>query len=68
VAVGESLVIGGDVVHFASGLDDKRFPVFADDFEAQAGSAERLRALRDAGARVLPGHDPDELTPGPIMV
>ena len=27
VAVGETLVIGGDVVHFASGLDDKRYLV-----------------------------------------
>ena len=58
VRVGERLVIGGDVTHFASGLDDHRFPVFADDFDAQAASAERLRALRDAGADVRPGHDP----------
>ena len=68
VAVGETLVIGGDVVHFASGLDDKRFPVFADDFEAQAASAERLRELRDSGRTILPGHDPDLLTAGPVAV
>jgi glyoxylase-like metal-dependent hydrolase (beta-lactamase superfamily II) len=66
VRVGESLVIGGDVTHFASGLDDHRFPVFADDFKAQAASAERLRALRDAGVEVLPGHDPALLEPGPV--
>ena len=66
VQVGERLVIGGDVSHFASGLDDHRFPVFADDFEAQAASADRLRALRDAGAVVLPGHDPAVLKPGPL--
>jgi len=65
--VGEGLVIGGDVSHFASGLDDHRFPAFADDFAAQARSAERLRALRDAGATVLPGHDPDVLRPGPVQ-
>ncbi|MDX6698113.1 MAG: N-acyl homoserine lactone hydrolase, partial [Solirubrobacteraceae bacterium] len=46
VRVGEALVIGGDVTHYASGLDDHRFPVFADDHAAQATSAERLRALR----------------------
>jgi len=44
-----NIVIGADVVHFASGLDDQRFPVFADDHEQQARSAERLRAMRDAG-------------------
>jgi glyoxylase-like metal-dependent hydrolase (beta-lactamase superfamily II) len=59
-------VIGGDVTHFASGLDDHRFPVFAADLTAQAASADRLRALRDAGAVVRPGHDPDVLVAGPV--
>ena len=68
VRVGERLVIGGDVTHFASGLDDHRFPMFADDHAAQAASAERLRALRDAGVAVRPGHDPDVLAPGPVPV
>jgi glyoxylase-like metal-dependent hydrolase (beta-lactamase superfamily II) len=68
VAVGERLVIGGDVVHYASGLDDHRFPAFADDFGAQAKSAERLSALRDAGAVVTPGHDPAALVAGPVPV
>jgi N-acyl homoserine lactone hydrolase len=66
VRVGERLVLGGDVTHFASGLDDHRFPIFADDFAAQAESADRLRALRDAGAVVRPGHDPEVLVPGPV--
>jgi N-acyl homoserine lactone hydrolase len=66
VRVGERLVIGADVSHYASGLDDHRFPMFADDFAAQAASAERLRALRDAGATVRPGHDPAVLVPGPV--
>jgi glyoxylase-like metal-dependent hydrolase (beta-lactamase superfamily II) len=66
VRVGERLVLGGDVTHFASGLDDHRFPMFADDFAAQTASAERLRALRDDGAVVRPGHDPAVLVPGPV--
>jgi glyoxylase-like metal-dependent hydrolase (beta-lactamase superfamily II) len=66
VRVGENLVIGADVSHYASGLDDHRFPMFAADFEAQAASAERLRELRDAGAHITPGHDPAVLRPGPI--
>lgn len=65
VRVGD-LAIGADVAHYASVLDDHRFPSFADDFEAQARSAERLRALRDAGLTVQPGHDPDLLRPGPV--
>ncbi len=66
VRIGHNLVLGGDVTYFAGGLDDHRFPVYGDDYEEQARSAARLRALRDAGARVIPGHDPDVLRPGPI--
>jgi N-acyl homoserine lactone hydrolase len=65
VQIGD-LVIGGDVVHFAAGLDDHRFPIFGDDLAAQGRSAEQLRELRDAGRTVLPGHDPDILRPGPL--
>jgi N-acyl homoserine lactone hydrolase len=68
VRVGADLVIGADVTHFASTLEDRRFPSFADDFAAQNRSADRLRGLRDAGARVLPGHDPDVLVPGPVAL
>ena len=68
VRVGGNLVIGGDVTHFASGLDDHRLPIFADDLDAQIASVERLQALRDAGAEVLPGHDPELLTPGPVPI
>jgi N-acyl homoserine lactone hydrolase len=63
-----NVVIGGDVAHFAAALDDHRFPLFGDDHEAQGRSADRLRALRDGGSTVLPGHDPDVLRPGPLAV
>jgi N-acyl homoserine lactone hydrolase len=66
VRVGEDLLLGIDVAHFASGLDDHRFPAFGDDREEQGRSAERLRAFRDGGAKVLPGHDPEVLRPGPV--
>jgi N-acyl homoserine lactone hydrolase len=65
VRIGE-LVLGADVVHFAAGLDDHRFPVFG-DHEQQRRSAERLRALREEGLQVLPGHDPDVLRPGVLV-
>lgn len=67
VQIGD-LVVGGDVVHFAAGLDDRRFPIFGDDHDAQARSAARLKALRDSGCAVLPGHDPGVLRPGPLTV
>jgi N-acyl homoserine lactone hydrolase len=65
VRIGD-LVLGVDVAHYASGLDDHRFPVFADDHEQQGRSAERLRAMRDAGLNVIPGHDPEILRPGTL--
>ena len=66
VQVGERLILAGDVIHFASTLDDKRLPAMGDDHAVQAASADRLRALRDGGATVLPGHDPEVLRPGPL--
>jgi glyoxylase-like metal-dependent hydrolase (beta-lactamase superfamily II) len=68
VRVGGELVLGADVAYFAGVLDDQRFPVYGDDLAAQGRSAERLRRLRDAGARVIPGHDPDVLRPGTLVV
>lgn len=65
VRIGD-LVLGIDVAHYASGLDDHRFPIFADDHEQQGRSADRLREMRDAGLTVIPGHDPDLLHPGPV--
>ena len=67
VRIGD-LVLGVDVAPFSSGLDDHRFPIFAEDHEQQGRSAERLRALREAGLRVIPGHDPEILVPGPLVL
>lgn len=65
VRVGD-VVIGADVTHFASGLDDHRFPIFADSHQDQGRSAERLRVMRDGGMTVIPGHDPEILHPGVV--
>jgi N-acyl homoserine lactone hydrolase len=67
VRVGE-VVIGADVALWAATLDDGRLPSFGDDLEAQARSLARLRGLRDGGATVRPGHDPDALRPGDVTV
>jgi N-acyl homoserine lactone hydrolase len=63
VRVGD-LVIGADVAHLAVGLDDHRFPAFGHDHDEQGRSADRLRAMREAGLTVMPGHDPEVLRPG----
>jgi N-acyl homoserine lactone hydrolase len=65
VQVGD-LVLGADVGHYATTLDDLQFPVFAYDHDQQRRSAERLRGLRDEGKTIQPGHDPDVLRPGPL--
>jgi N-acyl homoserine lactone hydrolase len=65
VRIGD-LLLGVDVAYFADGLDEQRFPAFADDLAAQARSAERLRGLRNSGLTFRPGHDPDLLRPGPV--
>ncbi len=67
VRVGD-IVIGGDVVHYAATLDDRRFPSFGHDLGEQDRSAERLCELRDSGLTILPGHDPEALRPGPLPV
>lgn len=66
VRIGD-VVLGVDVAHYASGLDDHRFPLFADDHEQQGRSAERLRALREEGLTVIPGHDPDVIHAGLVV-
>jgi N-acyl homoserine lactone hydrolase len=65
VRIGD-LVLGADVTLFAGGLEDLKFPAFGADEDAAVKSAERLREIRDAGATVQPGHDPDVLRPGPV--
>lgn len=67
VRIGD-VVLGADVAHFMTGLDDHRFPIFADDHKQQGRSAERLCAMRDAGLTIVPGHDPGVLRPGPVRV
>lgn len=65
VRIGD-LVLGIDVAHFATGFDDLRLPPFGDDLDRQRESALRLRGLRDAGATLVPGHDPDVVVAGPL--
>lgn len=64
VNVGD-IVLAADAIHFASGLDDEKFPVFG-DHDRQRDSLARLRRLRDEGATLVIGHDPDHSQPRTI--
>jgi glyoxylase-like metal-dependent hydrolase (beta-lactamase superfamily II) len=51
------VVLASDAAHFYETMEGKPFPIVHDMPAALAAHA-RLRALRDAGAVVVPGHDP----------
>jgi N-acyl homoserine lactone hydrolase len=51
-------ILAGDACYFAHTLDDERLPAFGHDLDQQLASLRSLRRRRDAGATVVPGHDP----------
>jgi N-acyl homoserine lactone hydrolase len=54
------LVICADACYFADWLDTEQTPPYGFDKAAEIESLRRLRALRDAGAQMIFGHDPDQ--------
>ena len=66
VRVGEGLVIGGDVSHFASGLDDHRLPIFGDDLEAQRTPPNASARSATRAPRSVPATTPRCSSPGPV--
>jgi N-acyl homoserine lactone hydrolase len=57
---GADLVICADACYFAEWLDSEQTPPYGFDKRQEVESVRRLRALRDAGAAMLYGHDPDQ--------
>ncbi|HZP43201.1 MAG TPA: N-acyl homoserine lactonase family protein [Candidatus Binatia bacterium] len=55
---GGDVVLTADACYFRDTLDTLALPRFAWDRDAMLASLGRLRALRDAGARLVYGHDP----------
>jgi glyoxylase-like metal-dependent hydrolase (beta-lactamase superfamily II) len=53
------VVLAMDACDFTRTLDGGPLPSFGHDPEEQKRSLERLRVERAAGARVIPGHDPE---------
>ena len=54
------VVLAADCIYFAQMLDEMRTPDYGFDTAQQLDSMRHLRDLRDAGCRLLFGHDPDQ--------
>ncbi len=52
------LLICADACYFADWMDSEETPPYGFDKQQELESLRRLRALRDAGAEVIYGHDP----------
>jgi len=50
--------LAGDACYLRRTLEALHLPSVVDDEVAMRASLQRLRALRDAGARIVYGHDP----------
>lgn len=59
------LVLTADACYLRRTLEDGVLPPVADDATAMRASLARLRALRDAGATLVFGHDPEGWPPAP---
>jgi N-acyl homoserine lactone hydrolase len=53
------VVLTGDACYLRRTLDDMHLPAVVDDPDAMRRSLQRLCILRDAGARIIYGHDPE---------
>jgi len=58
----------GDVCYLRRTLETLHLPPIVDDPAAMLRSLAALRALRDAGARLIVGHDPDDWATVPAMM
>jgi glyoxylase-like metal-dependent hydrolase (beta-lactamase superfamily II) len=52
-------VLTGDACYLRRTLDEMHLPMVVHDAEGMRASLRRLRALRDAGAQIIYGHDPE---------
>jgi len=56
---GRDVVLAADACYFRRTLERLELPRVVHDREAMLASLHRLRALESAGARIIPGHDPE---------
>jgi N-acyl homoserine lactone hydrolase len=57
---GGELVLCVDACYFADWMDSEQTPPYGFDKQLEVESIRALRALRDAGAQVVYGHDPEQ--------
>lgn len=57
LSTGQQVVLASDCCYFARTLDGGALPTFGYDLDEQRRSLARLRAIRDDGATIIPGHD-----------
>lgn len=65
------IVICADACYFADWLDTEQTPPYGFDKDEEVESLRGLRALRDSGARMIYGHDPNQwetIPPPPATV
>jgi glyoxylase-like metal-dependent hydrolase (beta-lactamase superfamily II) len=55
----KNIVLCGDACYLRRSLEELRLPLVVHDREAMMESLVRLRMLRDRGARIFYGHDPE---------
>ena len=59
VTAGGPVILAADACYFTHTLDDEILPPFGFDHDLQLRSLRLLRQARDAGDRIVPGHDAD---------
>ncbi len=62
------VILTGDACYLRRTLEELHLPAVVDDPEALRAALLKLRALRDAGARLIFGHDPDDWATVPALM
>jgi len=62
------VILTGDACYLRRTLEELHLPSVVDDAEAMRAALLKLRALRDAGARLIFGHDPEDWASVPAVM
>ena len=62
------VILTGDACYLRRTLEELHLPSVVDDAEAMRAALRKLRALRDAGARLIFGHDPEDWATVPAVM
>src|SRR2546430_9616786 len=59
-SIPRQIVVCADACYFADWIDTEQTPPYGFDKDQELESLRRLRALRDSGAHMIYGHDPEQ--------